>query len=98
MDSVLSLLGLVYRAKKVVLGESVLESISKINFLFIASDASDKTKERYLKKCYFYKIPYSVEYNSDELSNAIGKSNCKIIGINNRGFAKSIQEKITKEG
>ena len=94
MDSILSLLGLIYRAKKMLLGESVLEKINEVTYLFIANDASDKTKERYLKKCSFYSIPYCLDYNCMELSRAIGKDNVKIIGISDAGFTKSIIKKL----
>ena len=49
MDRILSLLGLAYRANKIKFGETVLENIKTCQYLFIADDASDKTKERYIK-------------------------------------------------
>ena len=94
MDNILSLLGLAYRAKKMYLGEANLENIKKIYYLFIAKDASDKTKERYLKKCSYYNIPYNMNYSYEQLSQAIGKRNVKIIGINDKGFGSSILKKL----
>lgn len=94
MDNILSLIGLMYRANKLVLGESVLENIDSVKYLLIASDASDKTKERYLKKCNFYNIDYCMDFGSTELSKAIGKSNVKIIGINDDGFKKTLLKKM----
>ena len=64
MDRVLSLLGLAYRANKIKFGETVLENIKTCQYLFIADDASDKTKERYIKKCDYYNIPYTTTYSS----------------------------------
>lgn len=94
MDNVLSLIGLMYRAKKLVLGESVLENIESVKYLLIASDASDKTKERYLKKCSFYNIDYYDDFSSLELSKALGKENIKIIGIIDEGFKETLIKKI----
>ena len=97
MDSVLKLLGLVYRAKKLVLGEEVLERISDVKLMFIASDSSEKSKERYLKKCHFYNIEYIDKYNSLDLSSSIGKNNVKLIGIIDEGFKKTLLKKIKEE-
>lgn len=94
MDNVLSLLGLAYRAKKIVLGETCLEKISKVKFLFIASDASDKTKERYLKKCEYYNIPHTSEYDCASISMSLGKNNTKIVGVIDKGFTEAIKRKI----
>ena len=94
MDSVLSLLGLIYRAKKMYLGETNLDNIKSVQYLFIASDTSLKSKERYLKKCAYYNIPYNTNYSQEQLSSAIGKTNVKVIGINDSGFTKSILNKL----
>ena len=58
--------------------------------MFVASDASLKTRERYLKKCHYYHINYSLDFNTDELSAALGRSHIKTIGITDLGFAKAI--------
>ena len=42
MDSVLNILGLAYKARKAVLGEEVLNRISKVRLIFLASDLSEK--------------------------------------------------------
>lgn len=97
MDSVLKLLGLVFRAKKLVLGEEVLERISDVKLMFIASDSSEKSKERYLKKCHFYNIEYIDKYDSSVLSSSIGKNNVKLIGIIDDGFKKSLLKKMEEE-
>ena len=81
MDRILSLLGLAYRANKIKFGESVLENIKTCQYLFIADDASDKTKERYIKKCDYYNIPYTTTYSSEQLSESLGKKMVKIVGV-----------------
>jgi len=94
MDNVLSLLGLMFKAKKLLIGEDVLDNMNKVVYLFIASDASDKTKERLLKKCYFYKIDYFDKFSSEEISKAIGKKNIKVLGLIDDGFKISFLKHI----
>ena len=90
MDRVLQTLGLAYRAKKVILGEDILENLDRVKLLFIASDISEKSRERFLKKCDFYSITYIDKFSGEQLSNALGKSNIKVIGIIDEGFKKSL--------
>ena len=97
MNNTLSLLGLIYRANKLYLGENCLDNISKVRYLFIASDASDSTKERYLKKCKYYNIPYNLQYPSQDLASALGKNNVKVIGVFDKGFTNVLLNKIKKE-
>ena len=94
MDRVLSLLGLANRAKKVLFGETVLERIREVKLMFIASDASEKTKERFRRKCEYYSIIRLEDYSSEEISNALGKRIVMIAGICDEGFAKSFREKL----
>ena len=96
MDDVLSLLGLIYRAKKLKLGEEILESINKVKIMFIASDISEKSRIRYEKKCHHYGIEHIDIFDSEQLSKALGKNNVKVIGITDKGFADSISKKIKK--
>lgn len=93
MDNILSLIGLAYRAKKIYLGKQNLDNLKDIKYMFIASDASDKTKERFIRKCNYYYIEYYLDFNCEELSKAIGKNNVKIIGIHDEAFKKLIKDK-----
>lgn len=86
MANKLQNLGLAYKANKVVLGQEVLNNLSKIKLMFIASDISVLSKNRLLKKCSFYNIKYIDSYSCEELSNALGKKNIKTIGIVDEGF------------
>ena len=58
MAEALKVLGLAYRARKLVLGEEVLNQIKKVKLLFIASDISEKSRIRFTKKCHYYNIRY----------------------------------------
>ena len=44
------------------------------------------------KKVYFYQVPLNKSFNTQELNDAIGKTNCKVIGLTDSGFTKKINE------
>lgn len=90
MADKLNTLGLAYRARKAVLGEEVLNRIDKIRLMFIASDISEKSRERYEKKCHYYKIDHIDEYSGEQLSSALGKNNVKVVGILDKGFKDAL--------
>ena len=95
MQKVLQLLGLAFRAKKVISGEDFcIEGIRKkqIKYLFLASDAGINTTKRITDKAKFYEVTLDTRFTSSELSNAIGKTNRMVIGITDIGFAKKIKE------
>lgn len=94
MDNVLNLLGLAYAARKIVLGEEVYNRISKVKYVFVASDISEKSRERIDKKLFYYHIDSCDAYSSEDLSASIGKANVKLIGITDKGFSQSIKNKI----
>ncbi|MDO5085876.1 MAG: ribosomal L7Ae/L30e/S12e/Gadd45 family protein [Erysipelotrichaceae bacterium] len=98
MDQLFNLLGLAKRAGKIVLGQTTLDAIlkKKVHLLFIANDASDNTIKRYTDKANSYKIAYSLEFNSEYLSNAIGSYNNMVIGITDVGFADRFKELLRK--
>ena len=93
MDKSLQTLGLAYRAKKIIFGEEVLNQISDVRLLIIANDISEKSKQRFLKKCEFYNIDYIDKFNCDEISKAVGKSKIKVVGLLDEGFKKSLLNK-----
>lgn len=91
----LNLLGLAQRAGKLVSGEDLcLKELRSgtCHLMIIASDASNRTKDRFDKKSYFYKVKVIDDFTTNELSNAIGKENRKTIAIIDPGFAKSLQQ------
>ena len=93
MADILNTLGLAYRARKAVLGEEVLNRVNKVKLMFIASDISEKSRERYEKKCYFYGIDHIDDFSGEELSSALGKNNVKVIGVLDEGFKNALLKK-----
>ena len=94
MDDVLKLMGLIYRAHKMIFGEELIKNIKNVKLLFLASDISDKSRARYEKKCHFYNIDIIDIYSSEQLSDSIGKQNIKALGITDKGFKETILIKI----
>ena len=99
MDKILSLCGLARRARKVITGtDAVIDFMSKgkVNLIFVASDASDATKDKMDKKCFFYHVNIIDKYTSLEIDQAIGTNNSKVIGIIDKGFASEINKLLNK--
>lgn len=94
--SVLSLLGLAARARKIVSGDVLLKSIrqNKVKFVLIGEDASDNTKKKYTDKCAYYHIDCLICGSIEDISLAIGKNNRVAIGILDSGFADKIKSKL----
>lgn len=93
----LSLIGLCYRAKKLCVGEDgVMYNLKKgkCKLVIVAKDASEKTIDKFDKKCFFYKTEMLVEFNSSDIANALGKPLVKIIGINDKGFKDALSESL----
>ena len=95
MHPILNLLGLAFRAKKVVSGEDFcVEGIRKgeIKYLFLASDAGVNTTKKITDKAKYYNVVLDNRFTSSELSSAIGKNNRMVIGVLDIGFAKKMKE------
>jgi ribosomal protein L7Ae-like RNA K-turn-binding protein len=97
MDEALNIVGLAYRARKTVLGEEVYHRIGKVRIILIASDISEKSRQRAEKKCYFYDIGHIDCFTAEELSAAIGRNNVRLIGIIDEGFKDALLKKLKKE-
>lgn len=96
MNSYLNTLGLAARARKIVTGETLITKIrsNEVDFVIIASDASDNSKKKITDKCSSYKVDYVIASTIEELSSAIGKKNRVAFGIQDAGFARLLKEKI----
>lgn len=86
----LNMLGLAMRARALVSGDELVEKAMKqkrVYLVMCASDASDKTIERYRSLSKQEGIPLNTEFTKYELSHSIGKSR-SIIGFENQGMAQ----------
>ena len=90
---ILGLIGLAARTRKICFGaDSVEEQIKKkkVYLVIVATDSSDRTKEKFKKLCEENKITIIVYEQIETLSKSIGKSNKAIIGIEEQNIAKEI--------
>lgn len=97
MHKTLQNLGLCKRANKLVSGEAmVLDQIKsqKATLVFLASDAGPNTSKRIRDKATYYHVPLFDQFTTEELSNAIGKTNRKAIAIIDQAFAKLLKKDI----
>ncbi len=94
MDKVYSLIGLAYKANKVLYGVKAMDAIKKRKcyLVVLSDDASDNTKKKVNDKCAYYQIPVKSNVSKEQLSKSIGKDNIVMVAICEEGFAKSILE------
>lgn len=88
----LNLLGMATAARKLISGEEqVIQSIQrqKGNLVICTKDCSANTVKKFKNKCEYYEIPFVQQFETDELSLAIGKRR-SIVLVDDRGFTKSL--------
>jgi len=99
MNKALQNLGLCKRANKLISGEEqVLERIKKntTSLVLLASDAGNNTKKRVTDKASTYHVEIINIYTTDELNQAIGTKNRKVIAITDSNFVKLIKKQQDK--
>jgi ribosomal protein L7Ae-like RNA K-turn-binding protein len=95
MNNILSLLGLAARARAIILGEEFcLKAMAKHpkGIVFLATDAGENITKKVLNKSTTYDYTIIQKFNTEELSNAIGKKNRKLIVITDNGFNRKFRE------
>lgn len=91
--AVLSMLGICQRARKLISGqENVFKACDsgKVFLVILAKDSSKNTTKKINNLCSRKDIPFFSWGYSDELGQAIGKHQRKVIGITDSGIAKEI--------
>lgn len=94
-NKILNLLGLAMRARRIILGEEfVLKELKKNDnpIVFLASNSGDNIKKKISDKSRIYNFTLVTQFNSEELSKAIGKENRRLILVNDKGFKKKFLE------
>lgn len=99
--SLAALLGLCQRAGQVASGELATEQAlkrRKAALLLVATDTSERTRNRYLHLARTAGVPCYLVGSIDELGSAVGKPRRAALAILSTDFAKGIQGMIAKEG
>ena len=92
VSKALNLLGLACRARKTAIGETCMHSVTsrKAYVVFLASDASERTKDKVQHTCNSCGVPCVTQFTSIEISSAIGQFGRMMVSVNDAGFAKQI--------
>jgi ribosomal protein L7Ae-like RNA K-turn-binding protein len=88
-----SLLGLAFRAGKVVTGEeAVLAAVrgNQARLVLIACDASARTSNTFENKCSHYGVPLCVVTDRFELGRAMGKAHRVVAAVTEKGFSEKL--------
>ena len=94
-SNTLNLLGLAYKASKIVIGfDDVLLKIKKIKLIFISNELSINSVNKLKKESEKYNILIMDKFSKEELSHSIGKKNISVIGIIDEGFKKLMIESL----
>ncbi len=93
MNKVLNLISLAKKAGKVKTGEylsmkSLKEGMAYL--LIIASDTSERSKERIMKMCEIFSCECVVFGSKEELGHFTGSKDKSVICINDEGFSKAL--------
>lgn len=89
-----SLIGLAFRAGKIVSGDdSTMLDLKKgrVKLVLIAEDASNNTQKLFKDKSSFRSVPYIICLTKADFGMALGKSPRAVVGIKDEGFADSIK-------
>lgn len=102
INKVLGLLGLATKAGKIIFGtDACIEGIekNKIKLIIIATDASDRLKDKFVKLCSNKnnQIKLIIFGTINEISASTGKNNKAVIGVKDINFSNEII-KITNGG
>lgn len=88
-----NLLGLAYRARKVIAGEElVVKEVRSGNakLVLLSGDASSNTEKKITDKCTYYNVPLQKVESREQLGNAIGKDARVVVAVLDDGFAKKL--------
>lgn len=94
-NKVLNLIGLAYRAHKIILGGDTIVEALKNNLvsLVVMDKALTTDAARQIKnKCDYHNIDLVLDFSTEEISKAIGKTDVGVIGLTDTGFSKAIMK------
>ena len=88
-----SLLSLSQAAGKLISGETAVEKALQagtVKLVIVSTDASDRTKNKFINKSFYYKVACHVCFGKEEISHCIGKNNRAVVAITDEGFANAL--------
>ena len=97
---IVSMIGLCRRASLLVSGEYSCEKAlqaGKAKLILVSQDASNNTKEKFMNKSAYYKVPICFCGSKEELGSAVGKEFRAVVIIMDINFSKKIQLLVEEE-
>lgn len=91
---IMSMLSIAAKAGKISSGEVQCEAAisDKIAyFIIIARDASPNTTKKFINKCDYYNIPYTISFEKEKLGQMIGRADRSCVAVMDEGIAKQIR-------
>lgn len=97
MNDIYSFIGLIQKSGKLFSGDECVEKLikrRKCSLIIIAEDASDNTKNKFIRLSKESNIPFVIFGKKQELGEKIGKPDRAILAINDINFVNGLIKKI----
>lgn len=92
-DKFLQFLGIVKKSGNIVEGYNKCEEIidkKKIFLLIISNNCSNNTREKFTRLCTKNSVQYVETYTSEELGEAVGRTEINLLGILNKNMSDNL--------
>jgi ribosomal protein L7Ae-like RNA K-turn-binding protein len=96
-EDVFNLLGLCYRARRLVVGEEACRQAirsGKAELVLVCHSASPNTLHRYESMCHGQNVRLCVLPDTHELGPFLGKPSAKAVAVLDKGFAEGLNHKL----
>lgn len=93
MNKFFNFLGLAKRSGNLIEGYSKcneLRNKKKMYLFVISKDASESTKNKFVKHCKEKNIPYIEDFSKEDLGASVGKDEIKILSIQEKNMADKL--------
>ncbi|MFR9241195.1 MAG: ribosomal L7Ae/L30e/S12e/Gadd45 family protein [Clostridium baratii] len=93
MNKFFNFLGLAKRSGNLIEGYSKcneLRNKKKMYLFIISNDASESTKNKFIKHCKEKNIPYIEDFSKEDLGAGVGKDEIKILSIQEKNMADKL--------
>jgi ribosomal protein L7Ae-like RNA K-turn-binding protein len=89
----LQFLGLAKKSGNLIEGYNKCEELVKrsgLYLLILSTDCSTNTKEKFVKYCMNYNIPFIESFSKEELGAPIGRAEISILGVANKRISDKL--------
>ena len=99
-ERIIQMIGLATRARKTIFGTDAVTMAmakGKVKMVFVSTESSDNTKNKFINKCEYYKAKLVIKLNCAELMKATGKDNIMVVGITDMGFVNNLNNLLKED-